>query len=263
MPKCSLAVAVALVVSGCGGRSPFAPGGGGTGSSGTLPPGSTLPSDAECAAQVVRSAWEPRPDNATANATEASPAELQTFKSDSWGGVDARANTVLRQRVSGAFTGTTDEIIQWAACKWGLDVNVVRAQAATESWWHQSAAGDLTTDSTLWPPGATCQDAAHCYQSYGLLQIKWTYWQSAWPIARDSTAFNVDAALSWRRVCFEGYIEWLTAPGSTGYPNYGPGDLWGCVGQWYSGGWYDSGATGYIATVQENLSNQVWLGKYF
>jgi hypothetical protein len=25
--------------------------------------------------------------------------------------------------------GTTDEIIQWAACKWGIDTDVVRAQA--------------------------------------------------------------------------------------------------------------------------------------
>ena len=59
----------------------------------------------------------------------------------------------------------------------------------------------------------------------------------------------------------------LSSPGggaeSAGYSNYGPGDLWGCVGQWYSGGWYDSGATSYIATVQNNLSDEVWLGKDF
>src|SRR5437588_88030 len=35
----------------------------------TLPPGSTLPTDAECASRVRRNPWEPRADNATANNT--------------------------------------------------------------------------------------------------------------------------------------------------------------------------------------------------
>ena len=34
-----------------------------------------------------------------------------------------------KPRITGNFTGTTDEIIQWAACKWGWSDNVVRAQA--------------------------------------------------------------------------------------------------------------------------------------
>lgn len=224
----------------------------------TLPPGSTLPSDTECQARVLRSSFESRPDNAAANATMPTANQLATFHADSWGGVTADANAILRQRVTGNFTGTTDEIIQWGACKWGFDVDVIRAQSATESWWHQSATGDLTTDTTLWPPGATCTDSTHCYQSYGLLQIKWVYWQSAWPISRDSTAFNVDATLAWRRACFEGDITWLSTAGTSGYPNYGPGDFWGCVGQWFSGGWYDSGAIQYISTVQQNLNQRVW-----
>ena len=257
-----------LIVAGialscsCGGAASSADGGR-PGNLATLPPGSILPSDSECAARVLQSSWEPRPDNSTANHTRASASQLQTFHGDGWDGVDDRANSVLRQRVTGAFDGTTDEIIQWGACKWGFDVNVIRAQAATESWWHQDAAGDLTSDVTLWPPGATCRDSANCYQTYGLLQIKWTYWKSAWPISRDSTAFNVDAALGWRRTCYEGYIRWLSAPGTAGYPSYGRGDLWGCVGQWFSGGWYDSGAIDYISKVQNNAGNQVWLGQYF
>ncbi len=229
----------------------------------TLPPGAPLPGDAACAAAVVRSAWEPRPDNAAANATVPTAAQLDAFRADAWGGVADPANAVLRQRVTGAFSGTTDEIIQWAACKWGFDADVIRAQAAVESWWRQDTAGDLTADPTLWPPGATCDDAAHCYQSYGLLQIKWVYWHSAWPMARDSTAFNLDAALAWRRVCYEGYIQWLSAPGTAGYPSYGPGDLWGCMGQWFSGGWYDAGAVGYVARVRQDLADRVWMGQWF
>ena len=33
----------------------------------TLPPGSVLPSEKDCAARIHRSTWEPRPDNTTAN----------------------------------------------------------------------------------------------------------------------------------------------------------------------------------------------------
>lgn len=255
-----LPAAAALALGACAASSaPIS----GPGASGTLPPGSALPGDSECAARILLSTWEPRPDNAAANQVLAGAPALATFRADAWGGVDARANTVLRQRVTGAFSGTTDEIIQWAACKWGIDVDVIRAQAAMESWWHQDTAGDLTADSALWPPGATCQDGTHCYQSYGLLQIKWVYWQSAWPISRDSTAFNADAALAWRRACYEGYIQWLSAAGTAGYPGYGPGDLWGCVGQWFSGGWWDAGAVSYVANVQKDLQDRVWLGQYF
>ena len=42
-------------------------------------------------------------------------------------------------RVDGNFTGTTDEILQWGACKWGFDEDLVRAIAATETWWKQPA----------------------------------------------------------------------------------------------------------------------------
>jgi hypothetical protein len=37
-----------------------------------------------------------------------------------------------------------------------------------------------------------------------------------------------------------------------------PGTLGGCIGSWFSGEWYDSGATGYISDVKGFLSNQTW-----
>jgi hypothetical protein len=83
---------------------------------GTLPVGATLPSDAACAAAVRRGAGEVRPTNSVQNAT-----------------AGTRANTTF-PRVTGNFTGTTDEILQWTACKWGIDEDIVRAQAAKESW---------------------------------------------------------------------------------------------------------------------------------
>jgi hypothetical protein len=36
--------------------------------------------------------------------------------------------------------------------------------------------------------------------------------------------------------------------------------LWGCVGAWFSGGWYDSGAVNYINGVKTALAQRTWLG---
>jgi len=53
------------------------------------------------------------------------------------GSYDLRWDSWLLPRVDGQFSGTTDEIIQWAACKWGLPDNYLRAEADTESTWFQ------------------------------------------------------------------------------------------------------------------------------
>ncbi len=100
----------------------------------TLPPGSALPSDAQCAARVKR-----KPENKRVNVTYNATPGNQQLGSDIFGGDDPRAYTEIGSRVTGHFSGTTDEILQWAACKWGIDEDIVRAQAAIESWWHQDA----------------------------------------------------------------------------------------------------------------------------
>ena len=141
----------------------------------TLGPGSALPSGEECAASVRRSSWEPRPDNAAAN--RRTPPGVRI---DAWGGVKPEANDEFLSRIDGRFTGTTDEIIQWAACKWGFDVNNVRAVAVKESSWRQGFVGDNG-------------------DSFGLLQVKRTVHTGTYPWAERSTALNVDYALAWRR----------------------------------------------------------------
>jgi hypothetical protein len=189
----------------------------------TLPAGSALPSDAECARRVERNAWEPRPDNADANQTIPPGPVI----SRSWAGP---STAPLQARVTGAFTGTTDEILQWASCKWGLATDVVRAQAVQESRWRQSTRGD----------GGV---------SLGLMQIKSTYWHGTAPWSARSTAYNVDWSLGLWRACFEGLVHGAQARG----------DLWGCVGAHYSGFWLDPLARKYIRWVQEYLAAREWL----
>jgi hypothetical protein len=224
----------------------------------TLPPGSALPGDSTCASQITRSSFEPRPDNNTAN--RQIPTTAQIANLHPWNpliGMDTNSDT-LRRRITGNFTGTTDEILQWTACKWGIDVNIIRAEAVTESQWHQSQLGDYTTNKSLCPPGMW--NGSSCYQSYGILQIKYTYFQSEWPMSRNDTAFNADFVYGWLRNCYEGWADYLyqTTPVS-GYPPYHAGDIWGCLGFWFSGTWYDQGAINYINVTKGYYAQKPWL----
>jgi hypothetical protein len=96
----------------------------------------TLPDDAAAASMVRRSIWEPRPENAVANAARppadwvAPPPSPKTnpYPKKVW------------DRVTGACpltNATTDELIQWCAAKWGLSDAVIRAQMVQETKWYQ------------------------------------------------------------------------------------------------------------------------------
>ncbi len=169
----------------------------------------------------------------------------------------------LLQQVTGHYTGTTDQILQWVACKWGINPDIVRAQAVVESYWRMSQTGDLTSDPSGCPPNAEYQ-GSECYQSYGILQIKYRYFAGAFPMARQDTALNADYVYGWMRNCYEGWADYLyDETPENGYPAYHAGDIWGCLGFWYSGAWYDSGAINYIAQVQAAYNGKTWLTSDF
>jgi hypothetical protein len=231
-------------------------------------------------------------------------------------------DTWLLRRVDGQFTGTTDEIFQWAACKWGLPDNLIRADAVDESTWFQylhfpsdASYGGGGGGSCYWLrgcgdsfPGPTAATIAYCngiaaegvlsseihdYQkdpvtstggypwtptsgmcpkTFSILGImSWDNpaWQAPYPpypgnqngtfpFTRDSTAAAADYWGASIRGCYEGWEYWLKSSG-----NYAAGDLWGCVGSWYSGDWHSSAANGYIARVQQNENSTTWLTASF
>jgi hypothetical protein len=227
-----------------------------------LPSGSTLPSDSQCASGVAGDTYEPRPGNATFNATMPSSSDLATFKSNASGGEGGAPGSYL-VRADGQFSGSTDAILKWASCKWGFDENVTRATAVNESYWNQDNIGDVGNGTSL-----------------GILQIKSADYPSTCEAVASSqntsdvtnsdcysylmTAFAADYKLAQQRACFEGQVSYLTSDTpSSGYPTYPNGTseqmMWGCVGWWYSGHWYDSGALNYISQVQSYLSAETWL----
>ena len=123
-----------------------------------------------------------------------------------------QADQLLAPRINGDFTGTTSEILRWAACKWGINQNIVFAQAAVESWWHQTTLGDWGTDAAACPPGhgpGADGKPGQCPQSYGILQNRYPFEQASWPGIADSTAMNADTAYAIWRSCYDGYETWL------------------------------------------------------
>lgn len=210
----------------------------------TVRPAVALPSAEECAQRVRRSPWEPRPENRAAN--HSTPTQVWI---PHWKGLNDRANSGLRPRINGRFTGTTDEILQWASCKWGIDTDVVRAMAVRESNWVQSLKGDYTFDASRCLPG----DTLPCPSSFGLMQIKHYDHPGTYPASLRDTAFNVDYALGRLRACYEGWISYFGG-------DYRPGDLWGCVGTHFSGAWKDPAAKEYSADVQDFFRAKSWRG---
>ena len=202
-----------------------------------------MPTDEYCSAHV-RPAKETRKDNVTFNSTNGATAPLQSG---------------FFARVTGNFTGTTDEIIQWGACKWGIDEDIVRAQVAKESWWHQNTVSDWSTDPSHCVPdhGIGVDGKKNgCPESIGLLQLRFPYIPAAFPSVTVSSAYNVDYALAYRRQCFEGLDTWLNTVerGS----EYSAGDLWGCIGTWFAGRWHTQAADTYMNAVKDYLTQRVW-----
>lgn len=194
------------------------------------PLGTAVLSDATATARVRRSTWEPRPGNYAANHRVPTSAELVTYRAlaPDWG----RCNS-YHQSVTGNFTGTTDEILQFAAHKWGLDEDVLRAVAAVESWWRQDAVG-----------------------ASGLMSVVATVHTGTAPLNQLSTAFNVDYLAAVIRQYYEGCAPWLNDVdrGAT----YAAGDLWGAVGTWYAGRWHTADAEWYITKVKQYLGDRIW-----
>jgi hypothetical protein len=221
-----------------------------------------LPDDATAVAEIHRSTWEPRPGNARYN--HVMPADLRLRPaSNAARAYDPRWNRYIIGRIRGHFTGTTDEVFQWAAAKWGLPDDLLRTIAYMESDWRQSNYGDYVGDRALCPPGY--RDRLPCPVTFGIVGTKSTSWPGIFPWNRDSTAAAVDVLGGWLRGCYEGWVWWLGQHGNRAHGVYHAGDIWGCVGAWYSGDWLDGSAaaprTGehYIALAQQWIGRRPWL----
>lgn len=221
----------------------------------------SLPGDEKAGDEVHHSSWEPVYDNNLYNYTIPSSLTLRPESSSSHA-YDPLWNRYILGRITGDYSGTTDEIFQWAAVKWGIPDNLLRTIAYMESGWRQSNFGDFINKRSECPPG---YQSLPCPVTFGIVGVKSTSWQGIFPWNRDSTAAAVDVVGGWLRGCYEGWVWWLRAHGNRSHGVYHSGDIWGCVGAWASGNWHDGSAgnprsgQGYISRAKHWDKVKPWL----
>jgi hypothetical protein len=156
------------------------------------------------------------------NQTKPNPTQLAYYASDGYRSSEMDAPYTWMKLVDGQYTGTTEMIIRWAACKWGVDEDMIRAQATKEhdTWIQWNAGGDERfsigqcqagndsdhNSTNLW--GYLIPNA--CYQSWSIWQTKVVYASPAtgawttWPAINESTAFAADYRYGSQRSCMNG-----------------------------------------------------------
>lgn len=156
------------------------------------------------------------------NQTKPNATQLAYYASDGYLSSEMDPPYRWMKLVDGQYTGTTEMIIRWAACKWGVDEDMIRAQAAAEhgTWIQWNAGGDQRNSinqcqagnnpghnsTNLW--GYLISNG--CYQSWSIWQTKVVYsspsvgaW-TTWPAINESTAFAVDYRYGSQRSCMNG-----------------------------------------------------------
>ncbi|HLW94971.1 MAG TPA: hypothetical protein VKS25_06320 [Solirubrobacteraceae bacterium] len=221
-------------------------------------------SDAQAASDVTPEA-ENRPANTPENDDMPSAAALQAFYSarNNNGQTVVQANPYDAD-VTGHYTGTTDQIIQWAAWKWGIPADWLRAEYVQESRWNMSQLGDeasvTPTEYQEYPAASRVPGTDQVYQSMGISQIKWTPDGSVGagtePLRWQSTAFNVDYQAAQIRFYFDNPDSLRSAWGDS---TYAPGNAWDSLGGWFSPyPWLNAGQLAYVVEVQAHLAARSW-----
>ncbi|HSW48432.1 MAG TPA: Ig-like domain-containing protein [Candidatus Saccharimonadales bacterium] len=261
-------------------------------------------SDSAAAALVTRQP-EDRPKNATpftingvsypgANSSVPTAAEIAAFQqaTNQWNETQLVSNPYSKY-ITGNSTlqnPSSDDLIQWAAHKWGIPEDWLRAQYVHESNWNQFGMGDLadlslekdysTTTSGVTASATTVSNwytsepiqskmsapafanppYPQVYESLGITQLKWrpnrTGASGTEPIRWKSTAFNIDYQASAVRFYFDDPGGKRTSWGDTSYVRC---QDWNSIGAWFSPyPWGNSPQQSYISSVQTILNNRTW-----
>jgi len=159
---------------------------------------------------------------------------------------------------------STDDLIQWAAHKWGIPENWLRAEYVVESYWSQFQLGDETPVPARWydlyPYQARVRGTHRVYQSLGIAQVRWapdgSLGPGTEPLRWQSTAFNIDDQAATVRFYFD---DPGGARSAWGDPTYVACQPWRSIGGWFRPfPWGNAGQTAYIRAVQGRLASREW-----
>lgn len=220
----------------------------------------------------VRSAPEIRLENAQANCTYPTDAQLKAFHTtEKWNN-----NQSYKLKVTGrpGRCMTTDELFQWAAHKWGISEDVLRAIVMNESGWYQSKLGDFRpVGPGCAPAKERCQEGGKtlCSESVGILQLRWKYrGKSTGALTQKSTPYNIDMMAGWLRGMVDGdtpgYATRAKGQRDPRYPDYktsGDNDLMTCAASRFLGRWGTKGITSYYDKLKDRVSTRAWADSKF
>jgi hypothetical protein len=159
---------------------------------------------------------------------------------------------------------STDDLIQWAAHKWGIPEDWLRAQYVQESYWNSFQLGDEAAIKSAWyqryPLQARVPNHFSAFQSMGLTQVKWvpdgSVGPGSEPLRWESTAFNVDYQAAMVRFYYDNPSGARSAWGDS---QYVPCQPWNSIGGWFEPyPWGNGGQGQYIRAVQQHLAGQDW-----
>jgi hypothetical protein len=164
---------------------------------------------------------------------------------------------------------STDDLIQWAAHKWGVPENWLRAEYVVESYWNQFNLGDDTKVNSRWyglyPYQSRIPHTSNVYQSLGIAQVRWipdgSLEPGSEPLRWESTAFNLDGQAAKIRFYYDNPGG---ARSSWGDSTYAPCEKWQSLGGWNSPyPWGNAEQTYYIGTVRAALDGRKWISSSF
>jgi hypothetical protein len=164
---------------------------------------------------------------------------------------------------------STDDLIQWAAHKWGIPENWLRAEYVVESYWNQFQLGDDTRVSPRWydlyPDQSRIPHTSNVYQSLGIAQVRWTpngsLGPGTEPLRWESTAFNLDEQAARLRFYYDNPSG---ARSSWGDQTYAPCEKWRSIGGWYRPyPWGNAAQASYIGAVRTALNGRDWASSNF
>ncbi len=236
------------------------------------------------AASLVTPQREVRPDNAkpytidgvaypAANDYVPTLAQVRAFRSarSNSGQTNVQFNPYYQyvDGRDGMENPSTDDLIQWAAHKWGIPENWLRAEYVYESYWNQFMLGDDTPVPAGWyhryPSQSRVSHTPGVYQSLGITQLRWapdgSLHPGTEPLRWSSTAFNVDYQAATLRFYYDNPQG---SRSSWGDGSYVPCQAWDSIGAWYRPyPWNNPGQHGYSHAVQGLLSHREWTSSSF
>jgi hypothetical protein len=247
-------------------------------------PSTFKPLPDRAAAAVVTHQPETRPDNAKsytlggvryASTTRYVPtrAQLRRFRSakTSLGQNVLQFNPYLRHvdGRDGMRNPSTDDLIQWAAHKWGIPEDWLRAEYVLESYWSSYQLGDLESvprsEYRRYPLQSRVPGHLEAYQSLGITQVRWA--PSGWvgagtePLRWQSMAFNIDYQAAMVRFFYDNPDGSRTTWGDS---TYTPCQKWDSIGGWFSSyPWHTAAQARYVHEVQGNLADTAWRSATF